>query len=323
MAITANQRILTLNLWKLASELKVGDWVFNSDGKLVQIKLVQHFVSQDCFEVTFDDHLTIQGNSHLAFCLENTKYRNRLFTYKGVRKFKRPLKRYNVLEAMESNERLSLPTTKPIGFPTQALAIPPFIFGFWFFNRRHNKTLLPPPGMSEFVHQKFKDHGYKITIHRKMPTNEYEFRCHPSIESQLFPDIPKNIPNNYLFCSAEQRIELLSGIIHGKSRQYNPKTNWFVFTTRNYTHSGQIRFIVESLGSKTTTIEHNKDKRREMLYRSKIKLIQNQTSKPIKVHYGRRYLQQITPIGPQSCVHIEIDDENSTFLVGEGFISTC
>jgi len=323
MAIAINQRVLTLELWKLASELKVGDWVFNSDGKPVQIKLVQHFVSQDCYEVLFDDHLTVCGDNHLAFRLETQKYRNRLHTYKGVHKFRRPLKQFSVLEAQEWKDRLSLPTTKPISFPHQPLAVPPFIFGFWFFNRRYNQTMIPPPGMSEFVHQKFKDAGYRVTTHRKMKTGEYEFRCHPSIESQFFASIPRNIPNNYLFCDAEQRIELLSGIVHGKSRQYRPDNDWFVFTTRNYAHSGQVRFIIESLGSKTHTKEHNQDKRREMFYQSRIRLIENQVSKPIKIQYGRRYIQQITPIAPQSCVHIEIDDANNTMLVGEGFISVC
>jgi hypothetical protein len=177
--------------------------------------------------------------------------------------------------------------------------------------------------MADFVHQKFKDHGYRITTHRKMPTGEYEFKCYPSIESQLAPFIPNKIPNNYLFSSAEQRIELLSGIMYSKNKRYNPSSDWFVFTTTKQLISRQVQYIVESLGMKTNCFQHERDRRLEMFFKSRLRLIENQTSKPIKIHQARRYIQKIVPIKPQSCVHIEIDDENPTLLVGEGFISVC
>ena len=323
MAIVANQRVLTLDLWKLASEIKEGDWVFNSDGKLVQVKLVQHYVSDECYEITFDDHLTIQGDVHLAMLLENKKYRLRVSTYKGVNKFRRPLRRYTVTDMLESDQRLSLPTTKPLNFPNQPLAIPPFLFGFWFFNRRYNKTLIPPAGMSEFVHNQFIDNGYKVTTHRLMKTGEREFRVQPAIESQFLGFLPKQIPNNYLYADAEQRLQLLSGIMYAKTRQYNEKTNWFVFTTKDHTISGQVRFLVESLGCKTQPILYSRDNRIQMKFKCLYPLIQNQQEKQVKVHHARRYINKIKKIARQSCVHIETNDKNGTFLVGEGFISAC
>jgi len=323
MAIVANQKVLTLDLWKLASEIKPGDYLFNSDGKLVQVKSTHPYVADECYEVEFDDHVTIQGDVHLAFMLENSKYRKRLDEYKGVLKFRRPLKRYSVLEIPESGENLSIPTTKPLQFPNQPLPIPPFLFGFWLINRRANKTMVPPTGYSEFIHEKFRDAGYKITTHRLRENGEREFKCHPSIESQLAPFVPRKIPSNYLYSAPDQRIELLSGIIHAKPRQYNKKYDEFAFTTKNQTIHGQVRFLIESLGSKTFTIELKCNKSLKMNFKTRIKLIDVQTPKPLKVHYGRRYIPEIKQIKPQSCVHIEIDDANNTFLVGEGFISAC
>jgi len=323
MAIASNQRILTLDLWKLASEIRPGDYLFNNDGQLVQVKSIHPYVSNECYEVEFDDHVTICGDKHLAFMLENPKYRKRLREYKGVHKFRRPLRRYSVLDIVESGENLSMPTTKPLQFPHQDLPIPPFLLGFWFLGKRANKTMVPSPGWSEFIHQKFKDAGYKITTHRLRMNNEREFKCHPSIESQLAPFIPKKIPARYLYASVEQRIELLSGLVYARRGHYNVKNDEFVFTSKNRELMNQIRFLAESLGSKTFTIQKKDTGSFVMNFKTYIKLIDTQVSKPLKIHYGRRYIPEIRQVKPQSCVHIETDGANNTFLVGEGFISAC
>jgi hypothetical protein len=323
MAIAANQRILTLDLWKLASEIKEGDYVFNSDGKLVKVKLVQPYVANECYEVKFDDHVTVCGDTHLAFMLETDKYRSRLKQYKGVHKFRRPLRRYSVIDIIDSGENLSTPTTKPLQFPNQGLPVPPFLLGFWFFAKRYNGTMVPPAGHSELVHQKFKDAGYKLTFHKRRSHGEYEFRCHPSIESQMAPFVPKKIPANYLYASVEQRIELLSGILYGKRRQYSVKNDEFIFNTLDKEIHGQVRFLVESIGSKTFSLVIKDSNRIRMNFKTRIRLIDTQVSKPLKIHYGRRYIPEIRQISSQSCVHIETDDANNTILVGEGFIPIC
>ena len=121
MAIIAMEKILTLDYWKYAYQLKPGDYVFNQNGKLVKVKLVQAYRADDCYEVMFNDYLTASGDRHLGFMCETPKYRNRLQTYKGVHKFRRPLKHFAVQNLLETslisktNSKLySVPTTKPL-----------------------------------------------------------------------------------------------------------------------------------------------------------------------------------------------------------------
>jgi hypothetical protein len=52
MAILATEKVLTLDWWKPASKLEVGDYVFDKDGKIVQVKLIQQYYSENCKRVT-------------------------------------------------------------------------------------------------------------------------------------------------------------------------------------------------------------------------------------------------------------------------------
>ena len=328
MAILANEKVLTLDYWKPAYKLQVGDYVFDRNGQVVQVKLVQEYRASECFEVTFNDHLRLSGDKNLGFATETPKYRKRTYEYKHVQPFRRPLKNFTVsqldlLELKDHRNRLifSVPTTKPLVLPHQDLPIPPFLFGFWFFNQRAHGKLASPPNTSEFIHEKFRDHGYRVTTGRVLKTGEHEFEIYPSIRSQLAPNIPHKIPENYLLASAEQRTELLSGILYSKSRQYNKKEDRFRFTTGHYGTILQIQGLVESLGHKSKVIYDDTYKYYTIYFKSRTKLTQEQKSPPIRVHQARRYITNITPVQGQSCVHIETTAPDSTILVGEGFIA--
>jgi replicative DNA helicase len=312
MAILSNEKVLTLDYWKPASKLQVGDYVFDQSGTPVQIKLVQEYRAQSCYEVTFNDHLRISGDDKLGFLMETPKYRKRTYEYKRVQPFRRPLKPFTVsqldlLELRDHRKRLifSIPTAKPLALPHQDLPIPPFIFGLWFFNRK-------PLNQSDFIVDKFKDYGYKIDKNGNIT---------PSITQQLAPNIPTTIPSNYLLASPEQRTELLSGILHSKSRQYHAKDDRFRFSSSHYGTILQIQGLVESLGHRSRLSFDETYKYYTISFKSRTKLMEEQKSPPIKVHQARRYVTKIDSIPNQSCIHIETNGKDNTILVGEGFIA--
>lgn len=328
MAILANQKVLTLDYWKPAHDLKVGDYIFNKDGKIVQIKVVQQYRASECYEIFFDDHLSICGDHNLKFWVENTKYRIRTRVYKNTRPFLRPLKVITAKALSESSLKnkynrsdYSVPTTKPLNLPEQTLPVPPFIFGFWYFNRRSNKRLAAPKGYGPEVYRQMQDHGYKVTEHRKVTTGEQEFSTKPRIESHLIPNLPIRIPNNYLLASAEQRLALLRGILHAKSRTYIKSRDRFRFSHVHQPTILQVQGLIESLGHKTTIIYDESFKYYSIEFKSRLKLVEGQRSPPIKVHHSRRYIKKIERLPEQLCVHIETNEENNSFLVGEGFIA--
>lgn len=328
MAILANQKVLTLDYWKLANKIQPGDYLFDRNGKPVRVKLVQEYFSDDCYEVMLNDYLTISGDKHLEFLVENFKYRDRVIQYKGYHPFRRPLKPMNVEKLLdgdlkdETNRKIySIPTTKPIELPHQTLPVPPFVFGFWFVNRKQSGFFTTSPSTQEEVERQLKEFGYKIKIRKTIPNGWRQFTISPTIESQLAPDIPTKLPANYLLADKDQRLELLRGIVHAKSRSYAQNRDRFQFTSPHYSTVLAIQGLVESLGGKTRLTYSENKKLYVLIFKIKLKLISNQVSKPIKIHQARRYIQKITKIQPQSCVHIETEGEDNSYLVGEGFIS--
>lgn len=288
---------------------------------------MQEYFVKDCYQVMFDDYLTLSGDAKMGFPTENIKYRKRLDEYKGRLKFRRPLKQLTVDELMGlsfKNNRnrsvYSVPTAQPLQLPHQDLPVPPFIFGYWFFNRTPTQKLTLEIDKKDELIEKFKDYGYKIKLGIKKTAFRREFTVTPSIESQLIPNVPSVLPNNYIFSAPEQRLELLSGIIMAKRARYNAKSDRFSITSRNLPTISKIQALAESLGCRTT-IETTGSMQNYMLsFKSRHRLVTNQVSPPVKVHHGRRYIASITPIQSQLCVHIETTSKDSTILVGEGFI---
>ncbi len=330
MAITANTKILTLDYWKPAYKLQVGDYVFDRKGQIVRVTMVQQYQGIKCYEVTFNDYLTVTGDDKLAFPTENLKYRNRLTNYKCRFKFRRPLKRLTTTDLLDTilfdvrnRKTISVPTADPLALPHKDLPVPPFLFGFWFFARRSTEKMAAAPGTADFVIEKFKDHGYKVKIGARINTGEQEFIVSPTVNSQLIPDIPKVITNNYLLSSPEQRQELLSGIICSKSRRYNKKSDTFRFSSKNYDTVRRVQMLAESLGGKTRLQSDATNKDYTVFFKCRLLLHPNQSSPPVKVHYGRRYITKVDPIPEQLCVHIETTGQDNTILAGEGFIPTC
>ena len=325
MALLANQKVLTLDYWKPASKLEVGDYVFDRKGRPVQITLIRQYRSEQCYEVLFGDNMSIAGDINLGFPTETELYRKKLRKYKGKKQFKRPLKpmtlEYLLTQSLRQRRdgrfSFSTPTTLPLELPHQDLPVPPFIFGYWFVNRKSKGHMVFSKGNEKIITERFRDYGYKIIPGEKHPNGERQFITVPEIKSQLFPPNPAKIPNNYLLASKEQRLELLSGIIYGKSRQYSVKKDQFRITHTYYPALIGMIGLIESLGAQCS-IKLDKT----IFFKTRLRIVDNQVSPPVKVHLGRRFIRSIEPIAPQLCVHVQTNGEDNSILVGEGFI-TC
>lgn len=329
MAILANQKILTLDYWKRADELTEGDIVFDMEGNPAEVTLVQKYIPDQCYEVIFNDWLSVSGDEKLGFIAEDYFDRHKERQYKGRNPFTRPLRDVSVQKLLDEpiyNPRFkffiySVRTTSPLQLPHQDLPVPPFVFGFWFINRKVNHQMIAPQGLGDIVHTAFHDAGYKLRFRDRKPGNRQRFETTPTIESQLATNLPTRIPARYLMASAEQRIELLRGILHAKRGSYNPRKDTFRITTLNFQLIKQIQWLVESLGHKTTLYTNDFLKNHALTFKSKLPLMENQQSKPLKFVYGRRQIRQVIEIPRYPCVHIETNGKNGTFAVGEGFIS--
>ena len=174
MAIIATQKVLTLDYWKMASDITEGDILFDHNGEPVKVKLVQQYRSEECYEVVFDDGLSISGDKHLRLPVEDKQYRKQVSQYKNRLQFRRPIDIKTVGELYETpllfrefRHMFSVPSAKPLQLPTQTLPVPPFVFGFWFYNHGVKQTMVPPRGTEDYVRRKFRDAGYLPQKHRQ------------------------------------------------------------------------------------------------------------------------------------------------------------
>lgn len=328
MAILATQRVLTHDYWKIAEDITPGDIVFDRHGKPVKVKLVQSYRSDNCYRVFFDDGLVVAGDTNLRLPVESEKYRKRLQEYKGRKKFKRPLSLKTIEELLtlplrkrENRREYSMPTAGALCFPEQTLPVPPFVFGFWFYNHKAKDIMYPPPGYEDFVFKKLRAAGYRIVKKGHSHNGQTKFITEPAIRAHLAPLIPTKIPNNYLLASAEQRLDLLRGIIHAKSRQYNQRTDRFRITAPNKLDAKQIQYLAESLGCKTKLSKERSGF--TVFIKTRLRLIENQVSPTIKVRQQWRFVDSIEPVKPQNCVYIETEGADNSILVGEGFVAVC
>ena len=320
MAILATEKVLTHDYWKMAADIRVGDVLFDRLGKPVTVKVIQQYRALRCYEVQFNDKLTVAGDEHLQLPLETEKYRKRVDQYKGKYPFRRPLRPTTLSQLIdtplirrENRKEFSVPTAGLLQLPTQNLPVAPFVFGFWFFNRNKHGKLKYPPGYAKFLEEKLKANGY-------IPDKRKVFTTKPSVFAHLAPNVPYKIPNNYLLASADQRQELLSGILHAKPRRYNKRTDTIRFTNKHKVLVSQVQYLAESLGCKTQMLFDESKRYYTVFIKTKLQLLIDQTPKPIKVRQAWRLVADVYEITPQSCVHIETDGEDNSFLVGEGFI---
>ena len=175
---------------------------------------------------------------------------------------------------------------------------------------------------SEVVMTRLRGHGYEILNAKKQKNGYTHFALYPSVESQFAPFIPREIPNNYLLASEEQRLELLSGIVNARIKQYKTTRDNYHFTSPSWQEIRRMQALVESIGCKTILFHNVKRQYYSMTFRTRYKLCDHQNSPPLKIHQTRRYITKIEELPTQQCVHIETTGLDGSFLVGEGFI-TC
>ena len=324
MGVLSSTLIPTPDGWTAAANIKKGDLVFDHLGQPTEVTKVQEYSTTECYSVTFEDGLTVEGDRHLAFMVQDRVWRNCLTRYKNYktnrkrRPFKRPLIKLPVENAeLRTGTRLnySVPTCQPIQYASRTLPVPAYIFGVWFASLTPTNKMWVRDKPINKIQKIFRGYGHFIKTKRHK-NGDHMFDIRPSVrDSFLFAglDIPTTIPYYYLDGSVDQRVELLEGFIDGGLIKKYKGSNLYVSKDQNYHLMRKIQGLVESLGIKTTL---------HTPYDSACYTLKFRANLEFTDLYGtnRRFIHKIEKIAPKWCTHIET---SSQFLVGEGFIPVC
>lgn len=326
MAIAAKIPVPTPNGFVLASGLKPGEYIFDHEGRPTKVLSVQSYVAPECYEVTFGDGVTIEGDRHMSFLLQNRAYRKQQAGWfrnrnsKYAKRFRKQLERRTAAQLSKEpmvgptgHASYHLQTTGPLQYPQVDLPVPPYIFGLWIGS-------LEPSGHhwlrnDDFnsMQKKARAVGFNLVRRRHRWGYAVEFFIRPSVrESFTFAGapIPDLIPQSYLEADVDSRMALLDGLMDAKDVTESKRWPGRMMIRDAWLPIRRKQQLVEGLGMVSRLLKRDDETLFELNFRLR-------DENPVKTS---RKLQKVTKIGAQMCVHVETE---TGFVAGEGFLRVC
>ena len=264
-------RIPTPNGDKTMADIKVGDYVFNEEGKPVKVIHVSPiYLDKECYEVEFEDGEIITAtNDHLW---EVSDRRSRQWCNHGIpfiltteEMYKKGVyKDRKDGKGREYNYRV--PMNKPLEYKEKEFKINPYVLGLWLGDGSHSDTSITAHKDDyEEINSYIKYYGFNTSVHKDNGRNTYTIRIvkdknsdknkfkQSLIEYNLFKN--KHIPEEYLYGSYKQRLQLLQGLMDTDGTCKNKKSNnpECSFSQKRYKIVKQFEKLLSSLGIKYST----------------------------------------------------------------------
>lgn len=239
--------------WKTHGELRVGDYVYSSNGMPVRVEALSPDTVGD-YQVEFSDGAVIHCHeAHEWLVYSRNKHRwcileTRQLADEELRDRKAP--RYNI----------SVPRTLPLITAPQDLIVPPYVLGAWLGDGSTGEGTICHSGDDWEVLVELVTQGYipsRRWIHK--PTGVH-YSSFPRLRAGL-KEIGvldnKHIPAKYLSGAIEQRLDLLAGLIDTDGNYSEARgSGQYRFTNTNKELVNQVAFLARTLGFKVGLQEY-------------------------------------------------------------------
>ena len=325
--------ILTTNGWKKMGDLKVGDVVFDKNGKETNILHVSNVHYNSCYKIKFD-------NNDEIVC--DADHRWEVFFQQSVNK----KKNYQVMTARElSNYFKNIDRRKNYLIPkidnacavtanlNNDLYVDPYVLGVWLGDGHSSCGLIT--NMYDEIFDEITNRGFKIGSDISkggagLAKSRTVFGLITLLKKYNLIN-NKHIPHEYLTSNYVTKFQILQGLMDTDG-YYNKKRGRYVLsTTRKY----QVDFSVEllsSLGVKPTVIElyKNCNGKKILSYdvcfwiddypflRRKIDIIK----KPKTTKHSFRCIRSVEEVEMVATKCIEVDSPTHTYLCGKNLLVT-
>jgi len=272
-ALPNSHKVLTPNGWVENGTLKVGDYVFGSDGKPQKILGVYPQGKRKIYKITFSDQTTAHCDLEHLWSVNSYKQRNQKTNVNG-KTLSIPDHTFQILKTSEMLEDFKLknglnyrlPNVSPIQFNKIEVKIDPYVMGILLGDgcltgksQPHiitsdlfivNKICGLEKNVVAYEYEGRKDNHkklYRISLVNSRSILDNELGLYGSDSSTKF------IPNVYLYNCVEYREKLLQGLIDSDGRV--GKNNAIVYSTVSKQLSEDIRELVLSLGGTCRSTE--------------------------------------------------------------------
>lgn len=228
--------ILTTEGWSTIGKIKVGDKVFDKNGKLTTILHKSKIHNNPCYKIIFDngDSIIADHEHRWEIAFKLTKCQKRPDGYERVIMTTEELFNYMKDYKRSSSTIPKILNPDPIEMPDKDLPIDPYVLGVWLGDGSKNCGAITQMKGSP-VWEEIRQRGYEVGENgQHSPEREnVEIRTIYGLRTLLRTlNIlqNKNIPDMYYTASFKQRLDLLRGLMD----------------TDGYYHAGRKRFVMST-----------------------------------------------------------------------------
>ena len=347
-ALCLDTNIPTLDGWKKVKDLKIGDTLFDEKGGQCQVTyLTEVFKDHECYKLTFDDKSEIiadSGHRWKTFCFWSNQGkgggRKATFKREGIKTTKEIFETLHYQCAGRIVNNHYIECAEAIDTPLVELPIDPYVLGVWLGDGHNDRgSFVCHPSDLEIA-DIIKAKGYSIT---QMKARESLFNgTITGIRTELRKLgvlRNKHIPLIYIRSSANQRLELLQGLMDTDGTC--TKTGECRFSNCNYRIAKGVHELACSLGLKAhirkVYLSNPNENTQPFYYIVSFKAYRDfrvfkltrkserQRERCVKgqsIKTKRRYITKVEKIDPVPVKCISVNSPSSLFLAGESFIPT-
>ncbi|MFG1709144.1 UvrD-helicase domain-containing protein [Nonomuraea sp. M3C6] len=286
-ALRADQPVLTPTGWRPIAELAVGDPIIGRDGLTYDVSGVYPQGVRPLYAIRLSDGNTVIADAEHRWLVQHHKRRDR-GTPGEVLTTAQILER-GLTRPAGNGARWFLPMPEPVKLPEAELPLDPWLLGLLLGDGMLGKgtlvistadapiidrvrALVEPMGVTATPNPT-RPIDYRLSARRTTKPGHRGF-WNPLVEALKGLGLrgvmshEKFVPQVYAFASADQRLELLRGLLDSDGHRSNGDSAEFVTTSSRLAED--VRWLVQSLGGTATLVE--KPTTHKLAYRMRIKL---------------------------------------------------
>ena len=355
-ALDVNTPIPTPDGFVKMGDLKIGDSVFDENGNVCSVKWVsQVWEDRPTYKLTFSDNSTIICDENHEWLTDDWKSRRSYYNAKKNKRDKgRKVKKNGndqthkrtfakVRETKEIVETIktksdnrnnhSVNICSPIKCKSKNLAIHPYVLGAWLGDGYSSSGGFS--SADDELIERLMSLGYEVS--KSKAKYSYHIKNIVALLREMGLLFNKHIPNNYLFSSEQDRMELLRGLMDTDGHcSIVEGRNEYCGINKELVRG--VYKLVCSLGIKATFVEGEavlngrvvgpkyrvffKTNKKVYSLKRKQKVIDEYFEKRKTRGNNVRYITKAERVYGYKTKCIEVDSSSHLFLAGENFIPT-
>jgi len=317
--------------WINMGDIKIGDEIFDGNGKITKVKNVSEIHHNPCFKIVFDTNDELICDHEHKWEITNRKSNGKTL-FDTVMTTEEIYNSYN-------NDCMKKPQIKctNIDLPDVDLPLDPYLLGLWIADG--NRTCSSITCLNQKTWKEIERRGFEISIdHNRNSEKGAESRTVLGIR-KILKDLHlignKHIPAIYYRASHKQRLDLLRGLMDGDGHFHKKRKRCVMLTTKKW-QADLTMELTSSLGMKPTIFNGKTSgfgktniptwhvcftpTENPFLTRNEdyCEIVKNKRTH-IGLHRSIKSIERIDTV-PTKC--LEVESDLHTYLVGKSFIKT-